>query len=223
MVPELQLVIGNRNYSSWSLRAWLAAKASGLAFEEILIPLDRPETKGLLAQHSPSGLVPVLKVGSHTVWDSLAIIETLNDLAPGAGIWPQDAMTRAWARAVSAEMHAGFFRLRRDMPMDLRTSLPGAQHTEGALGDAAKIIDIWSACREAHSANGPFLFGDWSAADMMYAPVVGRFRTYGVELPAPVQAYSDAVWAQPDMAAWLAGARAEPYVIEYDLGPGAGA
>lgn len=220
MVRELQLVIGNKNYSSWSLRAWLAAKASGLAFEEILIPLDRPETKGLLEEHSPSGLVPVLKAGTHTVWDSLAIIETLNDLAPDAGIWPSDTMTRAWARAVAAEMHAGFYRLRRDMPMDLRAHHPGEQHTEGALSDAAKIIAIWTACRDAHADQGPYLFGAWSAADMMYAPVVGRFRTYGVELPQRLQSYCDAVWAQPDMAEWLTGAKSEPYVIEYDLGTG---
>lgn len=215
MVPELQLVIGNKNYSSWSLRAWLAARASGLAFEEILVPLDRPESKGLLAKYSPSGLVPVLNVGAQTVWDSLAIIETLNDLAPDAGIWPKDAMTRAWARSVSAEMHAGFYRLRRDMPMDLRATYPGEGHTEGALADAAKVMAVWTSCLDAHADRGPYLFGSWCAADMMYAPVVGRLRTYGVEMTAAVQRYADAVWAQPDMASWLAEAEAEPYVIEY--------
>jgi len=212
--PELQLVIGNRNYSSWSLRGWLAMRQTRLPFEEIFIPLDLPETAAALAQYSPSLLVPVLKIGGTLVWDSIAIIEALNELAPDAGLWPADSMARAVARSVSAEMHAGFYRLRRDMPMDLRAERPGEQHTDGALGDAARIQALWADCRARYADGGPFLFGAWSAADIMYAPVVGRFRTYGVPVSTEVQTYMDAVMAQPDMAAWLEDAREEPYVIE---------
>jgi len=211
--PELQLVIGNRNYSSWSLRGWLAMRHSKLPFEEIFIPLNRPETADALAQYSPSLLVPVLKIGGTLVWDSLAIIEALNELAPGAGLWPVDSMARAIARSVSAEMHAGFHRLRRDMPMDLRAHRPGEQHTDGALKDADRIQALWADCRTRFAAGGPFLFGAWSTADIMYAPVVGRFRTYGVPLGNEAQTYMDAVWSQPDVAAWVGAARDEPYTI----------
>jgi len=218
MVPdtaaELQLVIGNRNYSSWSMRGWLAMRHTKLPFEEIFIPLNRPETAATLVQHSPSLLVPVLKIGGTMVWDSLAIIEALNELAPDAGLWPADGMARAVARSVSAEMHAGFYRLRRDMPMDLRAYRPGEQHTDGALRDADRIQTLWAACRARFAAGGPFLFGAWSAADIMYAPVVGRFRTYGVPLSTDAHDYMDAVWAQPDMAVWLKAANEEPYTIE---------
>lgn len=214
MAQALQLVIGNRNYSSWSLRAWLAMRRSGLSFEEVFIPLDVPESKSLLAKHSPSGLVPVLKVDGTDVWDSLAIIETLNDMAPGAQLWPEDATARAVARAVSAEMHAGFFRLRRDMPMDLRSEytsvVPGADVNK----DIARIVQLWSDCRGRFGEAGPFLFGTWSAADMMYAPVVGRLRTYGVPVNEETLAYMDAVWSQPDMAEWVQAAREEPYFID---------
>lgn len=214
MPKALKLVIGNRNYSSWSMRGWLAARQSGLTFEEVFIPLDRPETKAALKQHSPSGLVPVLVMDDTVIWDSLAIIEALNDLAPSAGIWPADATQRAVARAVTAEMHAGFYRLRRDMPMDLRASHPGTRHTEGALHDAAVICARWQECLRTYGGGGPYLFGAWSAADMMYAPVVGRFRTYGVPVPDNVSAYMDAVWAQLDVAAWVEAAIDEPYVID---------
>ena len=160
MSDPIALVIGNRNYSSWSVRAWLAMKHSGLAFEEIFIPLDLPDTKAAIAKHSPSGLVPVLKVGDNIVWESMAIIETLAELAPDVKFWPEDFAARAMARPVSAQMHAGFFRLRRDMPMDLRNNLSGQNHTEGALGDEAKITTLWTACLERFGGRGPCLFGD---------------------------------------------------------------
>lgn len=215
MHDKLQLVIGNRNYSSWSLRAALAARHSGLPIEEILVPLDRPDTRAELAKHSPSGLVPVLKIGdANIVWDSLAIIEALNDLAPEAGLWPADIHARAVARSVSAEMHAGFFRLRRDMPMDLRADHAGKRHTEGARADARRIQALWHDCRQRFGSSGPYLFGAWSAADMMYAPVVGRFRSYAVPLDDTAATYVAAVWKQPDMAAWCAAAAEEPYTID---------
>jgi glutathione S-transferase len=209
----LEIVIGNRNYSSWSLRGWLAIKHTGLLFTEIFIPLDMPDSKAQIAANSKSGLVPVLKVDGFEVWDSLAIIETLDVLAPDAGLWPDDFDARARARSVSAEMHSGFYPLRRDMPMDLRGSHPGVGHTDKALANAARICDLWTDCRDSFGAGGDFLFGKWSAADMMYAPVVGRFRTFGVPVDAKVQKYMDAVWAQPDMAEWVQGAKDEPYTI----------
>ena len=213
MSDPIALVIGNRNYSSWLLRAWLAMKHSVLAFEKIFIPLDLPDTKAAIAKHSPSGLVPVLKVGDNIVWESMVIIETLAELAPDVKFWPEDFAARAMARSVSTQMHAGFFRLRLDMPMDLRNNLSGQNHTEGALGDEAKITTLWTACLERLGGRGPYLFGDWSAADMMYAPVVGRFRTFGVLTNDICESYMDAVLAHPDMAAWMDGAKAEPYII----------
>lgn len=214
MTHALQLVIGNRNYSSWSLRGWLAMRHTKLPFEEIFIPLNLPETKAQLEKHSPSLLVPVLKIDGTIVWDSLAIIEALNDLAPDAGLWPKDPLARAVARSIACEMHAGFYRLRRDMPMDLRTRYPGQRQTEGALKDARRIQSLWADCRTRFAEDGPFLFGQWSAADMMYAPVVGRFRTYDVPADAQTRDYMDAVWAQPDMAEWITLSEQEPYEIE---------
>ena len=214
MSPSLELVIGNRNYSSWSLRGWLAVKHTGLRFAETFIPLSLPDSKGKIAANSRSGLVPVLKVDGHEVWDSLAIIETLNDLAPDAGLWPEELNARSRARSVSAEMHSGFYPLRRDMPMDLRASYPGVGHTQQSLANATRISELWIDCRENYGSDGDYLFGKWSAADMMYAPVVGRFRTFGVPVNATVQKYLDAVWAHPDMAEWVQGAIEESYTID---------
>ncbi len=213
-MPRLKLVIGNRNYSSWSLRAWLAAAHSGLDFEEVFIPLDQPDSKEKLAQHSPSNLVPVLDMDGTIIWDSIAIIEALHELSPAPGLWPEDRTARAVARSVSAEMHSGFYRLRRDMPMDLRSTHPDHPHTEGALKDAERVQDLWADCRARFGGDGPFLFGAWSAADMMYAPVVGRLKTFGVPVSDVAAAYMDAVWTQSDMAAWVAAARDEPFVID---------
>lgn len=216
MGEQLELIIGNRNYSSWSLRGWLVMKHTGLPYTEIFIPLNLPDSKAKIAEHSASGLVPVLKVNGHEVWDSLAIIETLNDLAPDAGIWPDDLKARARARSVSAEMHSGFYPLRRDMPMDLRSSYPGVGHTEKSLRNASRICRLWADCRETFGAGGDYLFGAWSAADMMYAPIVGRFRTFGVPVDAVSRAYMDSVWAHPDMAEWVDAAIDEPYTISAD-------
>ena len=218
MDGQLQLVISNRNYSSWSLRGWLAVRHSGLPFEEIFIPLDRPESRAEIARHSPSGLVPLLKVGATGVWESLAIIETLNDLAPNAGLWPADFEARAVARAISAEMHAGFFRLRREMPIDIRSDYAGPEyadrHSEGVLADSKRIFGLWADCRSRFGAGGPYLFGSWCAADMMFAPVVSRFKTYGIAADDQAAAYMQAVWSQPDMADWIKQAEVEPYTID---------
>jgi len=206
------LIIANKNYSSWSLRAGLVLMRTGLDFEEVVIPLDIPETKAAIAAHSPSGKVPVLRENGLTVWESLAICEYLAETAPEAGLWPADAGARAVARTVSAEMHAGFAALRSNMPMNIRGHFPGHGRAPGVDADIARIAAIWTFCRERFGKGGDLLFGGFSIADAMFAPVVSRFRTYGVELPEPCRAYGEAVWALPEMQAWAAAAAAEPWV-----------
>lgn len=217
-MPKCVLVIGNKNYSSWSLRAWLVLKRTGVEFDEILVPLMRPETRADILAHSPSGKVPLLRHGDDRVWDSLAIAEYLAERYPAAGLWPADAESRAVARSVSAEMHAGFMALRRSLPMNLRAHLAGRRWAGDVEADIARIQDIWTTCRQRYGAGGPFLFGGFTIADAFYAPVVGRFHTYDVQLSEPCQAYADAVWQTPDMRAWVAAAAVEPQAIaEYEV------
>lgn len=205
------LVIGDCNFSSWSLRPWLAAKQAGIAFEEVRVRLRRPGTAAAIQRHSPSGKVPCLIDGEGdaaiVVWDSLAICEYLAELAPG--LWPADRAARAEARAVSAEMHAGFAALRNAMGMDIRASRPGEGRTPEALADIARIVAIWEGCRARHAAGGPFLFGAFSIADAMYAPVVWRFVTHAVEVPPASRAWMETLLALPAMREWQAGALAE--------------
>lgn len=202
-----QLVIGDKNLSSWSLRPWLALTVTGIDFAEVNVRLGRPETKAAILRHSPSGKVPCLIDGRTLVWDSLAICEYAAELAPA--LWPADAAARAEARAVSAEMHAGFTALRQNMPMEVCASRPGEGRTPEVEADVARILAIWEACRARHGAGGPFLFGAFSIADAMYAPVVWRFTTYAVAVPPAVRAWMDAMLALPAMQAWRAGAAAE--------------
>lgn len=212
-MPELTLIIGNKAYSSWSLRAWLGLKAAGVAFDEIVIPLSRPDTKARLAEHSASGKVPALRTGHGLVWDSLAILEYVAERFPRSGLWPEDPAVRAVARSVSAEMHAGFAPLRRNMAMDLKQRHPGRPVDAEVAADIARITGIWRDCRARFGSGGPFLFGAFGAADCMYAPVVTRFTTYGVALDPVCQAYADAVLALPAMVEWTNAALAEPWVI----------
>lgn len=208
----LKLVIGDKNISSWSLRPWLALKQAGLPFTEVPVRLRQPDTSSQIACHSPSGKVPVLIDGDLHVWDSLAICEYVAELAAdqGVALWPADRATRAEARAISAEMHAGFPALRTHMGMDVHARLSGQGHQVDALKDAARVAEIWTSCRERFAAGGPFLFGAFSVADAMYAPVAFRFRTYGVHLPEAAQGYRDTLLALPAMQEWEAGA--EPSV-----------
>jgi glutathione S-transferase len=212
-MSEFVLVVGNKNYSSWSLRGWLAAKLSGIAFEEVVVRLSEPALRPEILKHSPSGLVPVLKHRERVIWESLAIIEYLAELRPEAGLWPADPGARAFARSVSAEMHAGFRALRSSMPMNLRKHLPGRGRTPEAAKDIERVCQIWRECRSRFGAGGPYLFGTVSAADAMYAPVATRFRTYAVELDPVCQAYADAVLALPAYREWHAAALAEPRII----------
>ena len=205
-----RLVIGSKNYSSWSLRGWLALAHTGAPFEEILISFATPDWRERIRRHSPSGKVPFLVDGALGIWDSLAIVEYLAERFPAAGLWPADPAARALARCVVAEMHSGFAALRACMPMDLQADAPGQGHTAEALADAARIQELWRDCRARFGARGPWLFGAFSAADCFYAPVVFRFLCYGVELDPTARAYCDAMTAHPSVAAWRAAALAEP-------------
>lgn len=216
-MDKLTLVIANKAYSSWSLRPWLALKHVGAAFEEVVIPLRLPETAASIARWSPAGKVPVLRHGAVTVWESIAIIEYLAELFPEAHLWPADPVARAYARTISAEMHAGFVPLRSNMTMNLRRRLPGRGRSAEVEKDIARITAMWRDCRARFGHSGAFLFGAFSNADAMYAPVVTRFETYGVDLDAECRAYADAVLGLPAMQAWYADAAAEPWTIaEYE-------
>jgi glutathione S-transferase len=210
------LYVGNRNYSSWSLRGSLLVRQSGIDCLEVVIPLDTDESKGRIAAVSPSGRVPVLHMDEIAVWDSLAIAEFLHELRPGAGLWPQDVAARALARSVSAEMHSSFGALRARMPMDVRGrhSVPWTPELQD---DIARIEALWTACRTAQGRGGEYLFGAWSAADAMYAPVVSRFRTYGVQLSPIARRYADAVWEWPALKSLAAEAAAEPWSLNLEV------
>jgi glutathione S-transferase len=212
-MPELALVIGNKNYSSWSMRPWVALRQAGIPFREIRIPLYQPDSRQRILEQSPAGKVPVLKDGPTLVWDSLAILEYLAERFPDRGLWPQEVAARARARSACAEMHSGFTALRTHMPMNLRASHPGRGRTPESEADIARIAALWSDCR-ARAGSGDFLFGDFCNADAMYAPVATRFVTYGVELPAACQRYVDALLALPAVRQWYAEARAERELIE---------
>jgi glutathione S-transferase len=216
-VADLVLVIGNCNYSSWSLRGWLALRAAGLAFDTIRIPLYQPDTRARILEHSPGGTVPVLERGELVVWESLAICEYAAELAPAAQLWPSDPLVRARARAVATEMHGGFPALRQALPMNFtgRAKRP-PQLSDEVRAQVARIQASWSDCRKRFGAGGPFLFGRFSIADCMYAPVVSRFRTYGVAQSPEVAAYAEAVWAHPAVQEWHAEAAREPKIESYE-------
>lgn len=212
-MPEFTIYIGNKNYSSWSLRAWLMLKQTRAAFREVVIPIGRPTTRAEILRHSPSGKVPALAHDAVTVWDSLAIGEYLAELFPEAKLWPEGQEARAHARAVSQEMHAGFLPLRQHFPMNMRSVFERAIIPE-IQGDIDRITALWHECRKQFGAGGPFLFGSFTIADAMYAPVVSRFRTFKVPLERETEAYAASVTAWPAYQEWLAAARNEPMIIE---------
>lgn len=216
-MSDLTLVIGNKAFSSWSLRPWLLLKHIGRPFREIVIPLRQPDTAARIREHSPSGRVPCLRHGDRVIWDSLAIGEYLAETFPEAALWPGDAHARAVARSVSAEMHSGFAALRTHMSMDLKTMHPGEGRTPDCEADIARIAGIWRDARARFGKDGPFLFGRFSIVDAMYAPVVTRFATYGVELDAVGRDYAAAVQSLPAMVEWTAAAKAEPWDIPAEV------
>jgi glutathione S-transferase len=213
-MADFTIYIANKNYSSWSLRAWLMLKRSGVTFEEVMIPLRQPDTHTQIMRHSPSGRVPALKHGKTVIWESLAIGEYLDELFPAKKLWPSSNYARAVARAVSAEMHAGFGNLRRHLPMNMRGSFPNRGLTPEAQADVNRITALWRDCHKRFRAKGGYLFGPFSIADAMFAPVVSRFRTYAVEMDAEAKAYCDAIEAWPAYQEWLAAAKNEPMIIE---------
>lgn len=208
-MARLTLAIGNKNHSSWSLRPWLALKAAGVAFDEYPVALRQPDSKARILAFSPSGKVPALKHGDLLLWDSLSICEYVAETYPQTGLWPVDAAARAVARSVAAEMHSGFMGLRRDLSMDIQRRLPLPDLAEDTRADIARVLAVWNECRATYGQGGAFLFGRFSVADCMYAPVVTRFRTYGYGLDAVCLAYSDAVFAHPAMVEWCKAAEAE--------------
>jgi glutathione S-transferase len=215
----LKLIIGNKNYSSWSMRPWVAMTAFGIPFEEVRVALGRDDTPNSIAQYTHAGRVPVLLAGDITIWDSLAICEYLAEQFPDKGMWPHDVAARALARSICAEMHSGFTGLRTAMFMNIRGSFPGKGRTPEAQGDIGRISEIWENCLAGSGQHG-FLFGDFSIADAYYAPVVMRFRTFGVWLPPSLQAYVDRVIAHPAVARWMREAVQEPERLEkYEVYP----
>ncbi len=212
----MKLVIGNKNYSSWSLRAWLALRATGASFEEVLIDLDTPDFAERVGDYTPAGRVPVLIDGDLTVWDSLAIVEYLAETFPDAGLWPKDRAARAHARAVVAEMHAGFQALRNHWPMNIRRPVAPRPATPAAAADVARITGIWRHCLSTYGGGGAYLFGDFSAADCFFAPVASRLRTYDVTLGPVEAAYVGAIFTHPAMAEWVAAGERETWVVPSD-------
>jgi glutathione S-transferase len=207
----LTLVIGNKNYSSWSMRPWLALRANDIPFEEVFIPLytDNPADKQRILSFSRAGKVPALVDGDITVWDSLAIIEYLAERFPEARLWPEDRAMRAHARSISAEMHSGFVPLRSECGMNLHRPVGAIALSADAKANAARVDEIWRDCRQRHGSRGPFLFGAFTGADAMYAPVVHRFRTYAIDVSPESRAYMETMMALPAFREWTEAGLAE--------------
>jgi len=208
-MSDLTLIIGNKNYSSWSLRPWLLMKQTGIPFAERYIPIRSAAWTAQIPKLSPSGKVPALHDGSLQIWDSLAICEYLAERFPAKQLWPTDVATRAVARSVSAEMHSGFMALRLNMFMNIRRSMPTRGRTPETLQDIERIVAIWNNCRSLYRKDGPFLFGGFSIADAMYAPIALRFETYAVKTEGAARDYTQTLLALPAMQAWIAAAHAE--------------
>ncbi len=212
----LKLTIGNKNYSSWSFRPWIAMKVAGIAFDEEVISLNAADFKTRVGKLSGTGKVPALTDGAVHVWESLAILEYLAEKFPAAGLWPADPAARAHARAIAAEMHAGFVPLRRLLPMNMWRPVKRLALTPEAEANVRRIDAMWTDCRNRYGKGGAFLFGSFGAADAMYAPVVSRFHTYAVEISEAARGYMNAMMALPAWAEWHAAALQEPWVLPED-------
>ena len=214
-MPRYKLILGNKSYSSWSLRGWLIAKLADIAFEEEVILFRKPDTRTKILAHSPAGQVPVLIEDDRVIWDSLAIGEHLAERHPDKGLWPADPLARSLARCVVAEMHAGFRNLRRALPMDLRRRYPDHPLSPEVAQEIARIEAIWRDCRARHGREGAFLFGAPTIADAFYAPVVTRFRSFEVTLAADSETYCATIMDWPPMRQWLAEAAEESETIAF--------
>ena len=209
-----QLYIGNKNYSTWSLRSWLPLREAGIDFDEHRILLDTETTAAEIAAVSPAGMVPVLRLGDLTVWDSMAIAETVAERWPEKKLWPEDPDVRAFARSICAEMHSGFYELREQMPMNCRAMGRKVPLPDVLTNDIDRIIAIWSECHNKYSGDNGWLFGHFTVADAMFAPVVIRFRTYGINLPESAGYFPHRVLESESMQDWLAAAECEVEVID---------
>lgn len=209
------LVIGNKNYSSWSLRAWLLLSQFKIPFTELRLALHSNEFKENIGKYSPTGLVPVLRSGDQSVWDSLAICEYIAEHHPDLGCWPADGRARAVARSVSCEMHSGFFQLRNSLPMNCRRKKGVATISPELRRDIVRVCEIWRSCRKSYGDGGDFLFGEFSIADAMYAPVVLRFNSYLIEVGEVEAGYMQAMLALASLQRWIDGAVAEKEVIDH--------
>jgi glutathione S-transferase len=210
------LVIGNKNYSSWSMRPWILLRQAGIAFEEVQLKFADDNRVEGIEKYSPARKVPVLIIDGEPVWDTLAICETVAEMFPEKKLWPDDAVARRVARSISAEMHSSFQGVRSAMPMNIRSRHPGKGMNENSQKDIARIVEIWTACRKRFGSSGPLLFGRFSVADAFYAPVVTRFETYAVALPPEAQAYAKAVLQLSAMKEWIAAARLETEFVPAD-------
>jgi len=213
-VPGLTLVIGNKNYSSWSLRPWLALKHAGIPFAEVRIPLRMPQTRERILEYSPSSKVPLLVDGRIKVWESLAILEYLAEKFPKGCAWPDDPQARAFARSAAAEMHAGFAALRAELPMNCRARRSGVAPSPAAREDIERVLALWRSAREAFGRSGPWLCGAFGPVDAMFAPVALRFLTYGVAAPGAAGDFVAAVRQDPAIREWIEAAAKEPEVIQ---------
>jgi glutathione S-transferase len=215
LAPKIEIVIGNKNYSSWSLRAWLALKATGQPFRETRISLNRPDTKAQILKYSPAGKVPVLLLDGVAVWESIAICASIADNFPAAKLRPADPAAAAMSRSVAAEMHGGFPDMRKELSMDISRRHPTPRLSAAAQADVDRVCAIWREARRRFGQGGDLLFGEFSISDCMYAPVATRFATYGVALDPVCGAYRDAILNWPTMREWIAAAAAETEVLNY--------
>ena len=215
-MAELKLVMGNRNYSSWSYRAWLCLRKCEVEFEEVVLPLDTPEFQARIGEFSPTGKVPVLLHEGHCIWDSLAICEYANERFAAGRLWPQDHASRALGRSMVAEMHSGFNGLRSDLPMNFRAENRTVEISPGTRSDIDRVFALWQDSLTRHADDGPWLLGAFSIADAMFAPVVIRLGNYGISVPDTLCAYVEQHWSDPDVQRWAELAALETWVVEQD-------
>jgi glutathione S-transferase len=215
-MADFTIYLGNKNYSSWSLRPWLVLKHVGVAFDEVVVPLYEPASRATIMKYSPSGTLPALWHGDLVVWDSLSICEYLSESFPTFELWPREHDARAVARSVCAELHSGFQALRAHLPMNVRSSFPNRGVTPEVQAEINRVMAVWRDCRKrfGEQSKGDFLFGRFSIADATYAPVVTRFRTYKIELERDAEIYCETIMALPALQEWIAAARNEPMVID---------
>lgn len=215
-MPRLRMVVANKNYSSWSMRPWVLLRQAGIPFEEVPLWFSQDGHVEGIERWSPTGKVPVLWIDEEPVWDSLAICEAVAELYPDRALWPTDPVARRYARSMCAEMHSGVQELRRNMPMNLRNRLPGLGRTPGSERDIARVVSLWESCRSRFGIDGSLLFGHFTCADAMFAPVATRFRTYEVSLPSVAEDYCTSLLALPGVQAWCDAGRQETQFVSAD-------